>query len=143
MVISSISFGGIQSFAATALRELYEVPLTYATACITAYMLGSAGGIVAGGFLAARFQQHDKVIAIAFAGILVIILLKQRVFARKITAPSCPRCFYNVTGWPDRWPCRGHETVRRPAHDVRPRGVPDRRPLGPLPLQLQLRSRRS
>ena len=37
-------------------------------------------------------------IAIGFAGILVIILLKQRVFARKITAPSCPRCFYNVTG---------------------------------------------
>jgi FSR family fosmidomycin resistance protein-like MFS transporter len=66
--ISSISFGGIQSFAATALRELYEIPLTYATACITAYMLASAGGIVAGGFLAAKFSQHDKVIAIAFAG---------------------------------------------------------------------------
>jgi MFS transporter, FSR family, fosmidomycin resistance protein len=66
--ISSISFGGIQSFAATALRELYEIPLTYATACITAYMLASACGIVVGGFLAARFQQHDKVIAIAFAG---------------------------------------------------------------------------
>ena len=65
--ISSVSFGGIQSFAATALRELYEIPLTYATACITAYMLASAGGIVAGGFLAARFQQHDKVIACAFA----------------------------------------------------------------------------
>ncbi|MEO8006146.1 MAG: MFS transporter [Betaproteobacteria bacterium] len=66
--ISSISFGGIQSFAATALRELYDIPLTYATACITAYMLASAGGIIAGGFLAARVQQHDKIIAIAFAG---------------------------------------------------------------------------
>ncbi|HEX7953882.1 MAG TPA: MFS transporter, partial [Burkholderiales bacterium] len=55
--ISSVSFGGIQSFAATALRELYEIPLTYATACITAYMLASAGGIVVGGFLAARFEQ--------------------------------------------------------------------------------------
>jgi MFS family permease len=30
-------------------------------------MLASAGGIVAGGFLAARFQQHDRVIACAFA----------------------------------------------------------------------------
>src|SRR5882672_250350 len=66
--ISSISFGGIQSFAATALHELYEIPLTYATACITAYMLASAGGIVVGGFLAAKFRQHDKVIACAFAG---------------------------------------------------------------------------
>jgi len=65
--ISSISFGGIQSFAATALRELYDIPLAYATACITSYMLATAGGILAGGFLAARTMQHDKVIAIAFA----------------------------------------------------------------------------
>ena len=65
--ISSISFGGIQSFAATALRELYDIPLAYATACITSYMLATAGGIVTGGFLAARTQQHEKVIAIAFA----------------------------------------------------------------------------
>ena len=73
--ISSISFGGIQSFAATALRELYDIPLAYATACITAYMLASAGGNVAGGFLAARFRQHDKVIAVAFAGAGAVSLL--------------------------------------------------------------------
>jgi FSR family fosmidomycin resistance protein-like MFS transporter len=65
--ISSLSFGGIQSFAATALRELYDIPLGYATACITSYMLATAGGILAGGFLAARTQQHDKVIAVAFS----------------------------------------------------------------------------
>jgi MFS family permease len=65
--ISSISFGGVQSFATTALVELYEIPLAYATACITTYMLATAGGIVAGGFLAARTRQHDKVIAVAFA----------------------------------------------------------------------------
>ncbi len=73
--ISSVSFGGIQSFAATALRELYQIPLTYATACITAYMLASAGGIVAGGFLAARFEQHDRVIAIAFAAAAAVSVL--------------------------------------------------------------------
>ena len=101
--ISSISFGGIQSFAATALRELYEIPLTYATACITAYMLASAGGIVVGGFLAAKIQQHDKVIAIAFAGAgavsvlvatalppvaLVIVLLGVIGFGSGVAGPS-------------------------------------------------------
>jgi len=101
--ISAISFGGIQSFAATALRELYEIPLTYATACITAYMLASAGGIVVGGFLAARFQQHDKVIAIAFAGAgavsvlvasalppaaMVIVLLGAIGFGSGVAGPS-------------------------------------------------------
>jgi MFS transporter, FSR family, fosmidomycin resistance protein len=73
--ISSISFGGIQSFAATALVELYEVPLAYATACIACYMLATAGGIVAGGFFASRTQQHDKVIAIAFATAAAVSVL--------------------------------------------------------------------
>lgn len=101
--ISSVSFGGIQSFAATALRELYEIPLTYATACITAYMLASAGGIVVGGFLAARFEQHDKVIAVAFAGAgavsvlvasalppaaLIIVLLGVIGFGSGVAGPS-------------------------------------------------------
>jgi MFS family permease len=73
--ISSISFGGIQSFAATALAELYDSTLAYATACITSYMLATAGGILAGGFLAARTQQHDRVIAVAFAGAAAVSVL--------------------------------------------------------------------
>jgi MFS family permease len=61
-LISSFSFGGIQSFAPAALRDITS-PFALATACITAYMLASAGGIVAGGFLAARTTHHDKVVA--------------------------------------------------------------------------------
>jgi MFS family permease len=66
-LISSFSFGGIQSFAPAALRDIYEIPFALATACITAYMLASAGGIVAGGFLATRTAHHDKVVAAGFA----------------------------------------------------------------------------
>ncbi|MFN0039510.1 MAG: MFS transporter, partial [Burkholderiales bacterium] len=75
-LISSISFGGIQSFAPAALRELYGVTLVLATGCITAYMLGSAGGIIAGGFLAARTVHHERVIAVSFsiAGALAILV---------------------------------------------------------------------
>ena len=65
-LISALSFGGIQSFAPAALRDLYSVPFTFATACITAYMLASAAGLIAGGFAAARTQYHDRVIAVAF-----------------------------------------------------------------------------
>jgi MFS family permease len=64
--ISALSFGGIQSFAPASLRDLYAVPFTFATACITAYMLASAGGLVVGGFAAARTRYHDRVIAVAF-----------------------------------------------------------------------------
>ncbi len=65
--VASLSFGGIQSFAPAALRDLYAVPFTFATACITAYMLASAGGLLVGGFAAARTQYHDRVIAVALA----------------------------------------------------------------------------
>ena len=74
-LISSFSFGGIQSFAPAALRDIYEIPFALATACITAYMLASAGGIVAGGFLATRTAHHDKVVAAAFAASGAIAVL--------------------------------------------------------------------
>lgn len=65
-LVASLSFGGIQSFAPAALRDLYSVPFTFATACITAYMLASAGGLIIGGFAAAKTRYHDRVIAVAF-----------------------------------------------------------------------------
>jgi FSR family fosmidomycin resistance protein-like MFS transporter len=64
--VSALSFGGIQSFAPASLRDLYSVPFTFATACITAYMLASASGLIVGGFAAARTHHHDRVIAVAF-----------------------------------------------------------------------------
>jgi FSR family fosmidomycin resistance protein-like MFS transporter len=58
---------GIQTFAATALNAAYAVPLALATSALTAYLLGSTAGILAGGFLAARTGRHDRVAA---AGLL-------------------------------------------------------------------------
>ena len=65
--ITAMSLGGIQSFAPSALVELYGVPVTLATTSITAYMVASAGGMIAGGFLAARTSHHERIIAGAFA----------------------------------------------------------------------------
>jgi FSR family fosmidomycin resistance protein-like MFS transporter len=73
--ITAGALGGIQTFAATAMHELYGVPFAYATACITAYMLASGGGMVAGGFLAGRTSHHDRVIAGAFAGVGALCVL--------------------------------------------------------------------
>ena len=52
--LSAVALGGIQSFASTSLVALYHVSLASATTAYTAYMLASAGGMVAGGFVAAR-----------------------------------------------------------------------------------------
>jgi FSR family fosmidomycin resistance protein-like MFS transporter len=64
--LTAIALGGIQSFASTSLVALYHVSLASATTAYTAYMLASAGGIFAGGFVAARARNHDRTIVIAF-----------------------------------------------------------------------------
>lgn len=75
-MIASMSLGGVQSFAPAALRDIYAIPFALATTCITAFMLASAGGIVAGGFLAARTRYHERIIAGAFsvAGAIAVLI---------------------------------------------------------------------
>lgn len=65
--ITAMALGGIQSFSAAGLRDLYNMSLASATAGQTAYMLASAAGMVWGGFLASKAARHDRTIAIAFA----------------------------------------------------------------------------
>jgi FSR family fosmidomycin resistance protein-like MFS transporter len=65
--LSSVSLGGIQSFASTSLVALYHVSLASATSAYTVYMLASAVGMIAGGFVGARTRNHDRIIAISFA----------------------------------------------------------------------------
>ena len=74
--ITSMALGGIQSFSSQSLRALYDMPLAWATAGYTAYMLASACGMVWGGFLAAKTTRHDRTIAMAFtaAGALAMLL---------------------------------------------------------------------
>lgn len=62
----AMALGGIQSFAPAALQELYAAPLALATSAVTLFMLASAGGNIAGGFLAARNKRHDHIIAGSF-----------------------------------------------------------------------------
>ena len=51
---------GIQNFSVPALVELYDVPLYLAAAGLTAYLGGSAAGILTGGELADRFPRHAR-----------------------------------------------------------------------------------
>lgn len=71
----SMGIGGIQSFSATALRDVYGMSLAWATAAYTAYMLTSAAGMIWGGFIAAKTTDHDRTITIAFSFSAIIALL--------------------------------------------------------------------
>jgi len=66
----------VQTFAGTGLNAAYGVPLAVATSAITAYLLGSTTGILAGGFLAAHTRRHDRVAAcgLAAGGSLMLLV---------------------------------------------------------------------
>ncbi|MGV3653262.1 MAG: MFS transporter [Noviherbaspirillum sp.] len=73
--ITAMAGTGIQGFAIPSLRDLYGIPLVLATAGFTAYMLASAGGMVCGGFLAARTTRHERTIAMSFTAAGVVAML--------------------------------------------------------------------
>ncbi|MFB9241639.1 MFS transporter [Massilia antarctica] len=73
--LTAIALGGIQSFSSASLVALYGISLAQATTAYTAYMLASAGGMVLGGFLAARARRHDRTIALSFICAALMALL--------------------------------------------------------------------
>lgn len=73
--LTAVALGGIQSFASTSLVALYGMSLAMATSGYTAYMLASAVGMFAGGFLGAGGRRHDTIIAAAFASAAVLALV--------------------------------------------------------------------
>lgn len=74
-VLTAIALGGIQSFSVPAVRELYGISLATATAGYTGYMLATAAGMVWGGFLAAKSQRQERIIAVGFAGAALLAWL--------------------------------------------------------------------
>jgi MFS family permease len=66
-VFQTIAGTGLQTQGTTALHVTFDIPLALAASAISAYLLGSTGGILAGGFLAARTEHHDRVAATGLA----------------------------------------------------------------------------
>jgi len=69
------AFGILQNYAPAILGHVYRLPLALATAGLTAYLLGSAAGMVVGGFAAARHDNSDVVIAFALGLAAFVALL--------------------------------------------------------------------
>lgn len=61
--LQAMSTSGVQSFTVPALMALYAVPLAPATTGLTCFLLGSAAGVLAGGFIADRWTRRDLIAA--------------------------------------------------------------------------------
>ena len=65
----------IQTFAPSAAQRLHDVPLALVAMCLTIYMLGSAGGMVLGGFLAADAKRCERIVGLGFGIAAALSLL--------------------------------------------------------------------
>ena len=69
------SMSAVQTFAVAMMVAVYDAPLGLAAAALTAYMLGSAAGIVSGGFAADRMRRHDVFASTGMAVAAALTLL--------------------------------------------------------------------
>src|SRR5258708_141656 len=52
---------GIQQFAVPAWSSMFGISENYAALCLIVFIAGSAGGVLVGGFFAARVRRHDLI----------------------------------------------------------------------------------
>lgn len=70
-VLITAAFGGLQSFSVPVLGGIYGLTAAAGVAALTGYLLGSAAGMVVGGFVAVRVQAHDRAVGAALVGAAV------------------------------------------------------------------------
>jgi len=64
----------VQAFAPEAARRLHDVPLSFVALCLTVYMVGSACGMVTGGFLAANPVRCERILGLGFGSAAMMTL---------------------------------------------------------------------
>ena len=64
----------VQTFAPEAARSLHSVPAATAAMCLTVYMLASAAGMIAGGFLVSDPARCERIVGAGF-GLAAIVAL--------------------------------------------------------------------
>ena len=82
------ALGGVLTFGPEAARVLHEVPLSWVATCVTVYMLGSAGGMLVGGYLVADPSRADRVVAVSLSVATVFALLIGWTSAGATGAPT-------------------------------------------------------
>jgi len=73
--LTAVAGQGIMAFSIVALPLIHEVTGETASSVLTAHLIASAAGVLAGGWLADRTGRHNLVTALAIAGVALSILL--------------------------------------------------------------------
>src|SRR2546422_327329 len=78
---------GLMSFGVAAMNEQFGVAATLASTAVAAYMVGSAGGMLLGGFVASRTSRPDFVAAV---GMVISACVTLSVAAGAIPGAALP-----------------------------------------------------
>jgi MFS transporter, FSR family, fosmidomycin resistance protein len=103
---------GLQQFAVPAWVQMFGVSESYAAFCLMVFIVGSASGVLVGGFFADRVRNHERVAAIgllaaaaftvpvalqAVGPVLLPVVLAAAGFAGGTTGPSRDMIVRNAT----------------------------------------------
>ena len=88
---SMASTSSLQSFAPSALFKLYEIPLDVGSYFITLLALGSAGGVLFGGYLAAKLQAPERIVSSCLSITVAMCLL---LATGLLSAQTIPYVFF-------------------------------------------------
>lgn len=72
---SMASTSSLQSFAPSSLFKIYQIPLDIGSYFITLLALGSASGVLFGGYLAAKLQAPERIVSFCLSITIVMCLL--------------------------------------------------------------------
>lgn len=73
--LSMASTSSLQSFAPSALFGIYQVPLDIGSYCITMLALGSAGGVLFRGYLAAKLKAPERIVTSCLSITIVMSII--------------------------------------------------------------------
>ena len=88
---SMASTSSLQSFAPSALFKVYQIPIDVGSYFITLLALGSAGGVLFGGYLAAKLQAPERIVSSCLS---VTVLMCFLLAAGLVSTEIIPLIFF-------------------------------------------------
>src|SRR5438105_10184288 len=112
---STMGVGALQNFAPPVLKNVYGLPLTAGASALSLYLLAGAVGIAAGGFLAARYQTHERVVALLLTGaaLMAVVLASAGIPGAAVAPLMAGIGFCTGTAAPSRHPLVPRTAVDR------------------------------
>ncbi len=103
-LFTTTAFGAFQNFGSPVLQQVYGLTVGLAASAITAFLLGGAGGMALGGFLAGKAMAHDRRIALILSTAALLALLLASGVVSAALVPLLMACigFCNGLAGPSR-----------------------------------------